>query len=200
MELIVLALGWIMWCTLHSALIWEPWTAWFSRRFPELCRFYRLGYNVVALLTLLPVLEYKRMNVGDPWLIWDGPLAVIRFGMFMSALALFAAGAMSYDLRWFAGITQLQKFCVYAEGAPSATLRTDGILGHVRHPWYGGALLLLWSHTRSFDGATIVSSVILSLYVVLGAYLEEQKLVRAYGDKYRVYQESTPMFFPWTRR
>jgi methanethiol S-methyltransferase len=36
----------------------------------------------------------------------------------------------------------------------------------------------------------------LTAYLFIGAYFEERKLVREFGEAYRGYQQRTPMFFP----
>jgi protein-S-isoprenylcysteine O-methyltransferase Ste14 len=36
--------------------------------------------------------------------------------------------------------------------------------------------------------------------VLVGACLEERKLVHVHGQAYRDYQRATPMFFPWAGR
>jgi protein-S-isoprenylcysteine O-methyltransferase Ste14 len=37
---------------------------------------------------------------------------------------------------------------------------------------------------------------IFSLYLVIGAYFEEQKLLREFGQEYAEYQAKTPMLIP----
>jgi protein-S-isoprenylcysteine O-methyltransferase Ste14 len=73
-------------------------------------------------------------------------------------------------------------------------LDTTGILGVVRHPWFAGGLLIIWA--RPIDMAILVTNVVLSTYLVLGAVLEERKLVAEFGDEYREYQEKVSMFLP----
>jgi protein-S-isoprenylcysteine O-methyltransferase Ste14 len=40
----------------------------------------------------------------------------------------------------------------------------------------------------------------LTLYVLVGARLEERDLVRDFGDEYRGYQNRVPMLLPWRGR
>jgi protein-S-isoprenylcysteine O-methyltransferase Ste14 len=201
-KLALLALGWACWGALHSLLISPGWMRFVSARIPRLCPWYRLVYNGLAALTLLPLLLFKHSMAGAPLLAWGGPLAAVRFVLLGAAVWLFWAGAREYDLKVVGGLAQLRSGCSFAGSPYAEELRTSGVLERVRHPWYGGALLLLWTHTGSFDAAELVTSLVLTGYVLIGARLEERKLVHVHGDAYRAYQRGTPMFFPlpWRAR
>ncbi len=200
MSLLLLGLGWAAWGGLHSLLISPSWMRLVSDRFPRLCPWYRLGYNTLAVLTLLPLLYYKNTLAGDALLSWDGVLVLPRFLLLGASLWLFWAGAREYDLSVVGGLAQLRSSCSFAGSPYASELHTSGILGRVRHPWYGGALLLLWTRTGTFDAAELVTSLVLSAYVLVGAWLEEKKLLHVLGQRYRDYQLATPMFFPWPHR
>ncbi len=198
--LALLGLGWAAWGAAHSLLISPAWMRLVSARFPRLCPWYRLGYNGLAVLTILPLLYFKNALAGEMLLGWSGLLVIPRVLLLGAALWLFWAGARAYDLKVVGGLAQLRSGCTFAGSPYAEDLRTSGILGRVRHPWYGGALLLLWTRTGAFDAAELITSLVLSLYVLIGARLEERKLVHVHGQAYRDYQRRTPMFFPWLRR
>lgn len=198
--LVLLGLGWVAWGAMHSLLISPGWMRLVSARFPRLCPWYRLGYNGLAVLTILPLLYFKNALAGDTLLGWSGLLVFPRFLFLGAALWLFWAGARAYDLKVVGGLAQLRSGCTFAGSPYAEDLRTSGILGRVRHPWYGGALLLLWTRTGTFDAAELITSTVLSLYVLVGARLEERKLMHVHGQAYRDYERETPMFFPWPRR
>jgi protein-S-isoprenylcysteine O-methyltransferase Ste14 len=66
----------------------------------------------------------------------------------------------------------------------------------VRHPLYFFILVLIWSAPDvSLD--RLLFNMLWTLWVVLGAYLEEKDLVAQFGEKYGRYQEDVPMLFPW---
>ncbi len=200
MKLLLLALGWAAWGGLHSLLISPFWMRLVSGLFPRLCPFYRLAYNGLAVLTLVPLLLFKHSLAGEALFAWSGALVLPRFALLGAALWLFWAGAREYDLSVVGGLAQLRSSCSFAGSPYASTLHTSGILGRVRHPWYGGALLLLWTRTGVFDAAELVTSLVLSAYVLVGARLEEKKLLHVHGQAYRDYQLATPMFFPWPWR
>ncbi|PKN42867.1 MAG: hypothetical protein CVU60_03485 [Deltaproteobacteria bacterium HGW-Deltaproteobacteria-18] len=198
--LVLLALGWAVWGSLHSLFISQSWMRLVSNRFPRLCPWYRLGYNVLAVLTILPLMYFKGALAGEAILSWGGALVLPRFVLLGAALWLFWAGAREYDLSVVGGLAQLRSSCSFAGSPYASELHTSGILGRVRHPWYGGALLLLWTRTGTFDAAELVTSLVLTGYVLVGTWLEERKLVHVHGDAYRNYQHRTPKFFPWPGR
>lgn len=196
MRLVLLGLMWAAWGGLHSLLVSPAWMRVVSGRFPRLCPWYRLAYNCLAVLTILPPLHFKNVLAGETLLAWGGVLIPVRYALLGSAVWLFWAGAREFDLRVVGGLAQLRSACSFAGSPYAEELRTSGILGRVRHPWYGGALLLLWTRTGRFDAAELVTSLVLTAYVLIGARLEERKLAHVHGRAYLDYRRSTPMFFP----
>lgn len=194
MEYFLLAVLWALWCVLHSLLISVRVTSFLKHRFGDGYRYYRVIFNLLAVLTLVPVLLYGRTLAGEPVMSWDGAWRLVQAPALGLALWLFAAGALTYDLRQLLGIRQIMEHESAGGLTSSGGIGTSGILGRVRHPWYSGAVLLLWF--RSFDGAGLVTNAILSLYLVAGAVLEERKLVREYGKEYERYRRSVPMLIP----
>jgi protein-S-isoprenylcysteine O-methyltransferase Ste14 len=66
----------------------------------------------------------------------------------------------------------------------------------VRHPLYFFVLVIIWSAPNvSLD--RLLFNVLWTLWVILGTYLEEKDLVAEFGEKYRHYQKTVPMLFPW---
>lgn len=196
MKLALLGLMLAVWGGLHSLLVSPAWMRVVSARFPRLCPWYRLAYNCLAALTLLPPLYFKDALSGATLLAWGGVLLPVRYALLGAAVWLFWAGAREYDLRVVGGLAQLRSACSFAGSPYAEELRTSGILSRVRHPWYGGALLLLWTRTGAFDAAELVTSLVLTAYVLIGANLEERKLEHVHGRTYRDYRRVTPMLFP----
>lgn len=190
-------MGWALWGGLHSLLLHPAWVQMVLRRWPGLCPYYRLLYNCWALLSLVPLVYGKHILAGAPLFVWSGPPALLRYAGLGLALWLGWMGARAYDLAWIGGWTQLRRGCTLAEQCCGGELYTTGILQRVRHPWYGAAMLLLWTHAAAFDAANLATSTVLSVYVLLGAHLEESKLLAIHGDAYHQYRQRVPMFLPW---
>ena len=199
MKYLFLALAWTAYCTLHSAMISETVTRFLKRRLGDSFRFYRLFFNSVAVLTLVPVLWYSHSLGQEAIVRWEGVWLVLQYLLMACGVLLVIAGGRHYSFAQFVGISQLR-------GASSGGLAarggidSRGVLGLVRHPWYTAVVLLLWA--RNLDMAALVGNGVLTVYIVVGTLLEERKLVHEFGDAYRSYQGRVSMFLPlkWIRR
>lgn len=192
MKLLVLALLWCFWCGLHSLLIHDPIKSWVLRSIPLPDSCYRLFYNLLALFTVLPILAWSLHLSDAVWLLsWAGPWVLLQYVCWVAVAALAWFGSRAYSLEEFLGIHCLQQI-----GKPlQPVLITDGVLGVVRHPWYLAGLLVLWA--RNLDGAALVSALVLSGYLLLGALVEERRLGRLFGPAYAEYRRQVPMLIPW---
>lgn len=160
--------------------------------------YYRFTYNLLAAFKIMLV-----FYIGSTWLSDEifAPLdsdgafitsAVIRF----SGMIVFVLALSMYDLGRFSGITQV----VTGERLSSASnepLQRRILNRWIRHPLYTAAFLLLWGGAMSPLG--LWTAIWGSLYLRIGTYFEERKLVRIYGDEYRLYQQEVPRYFPALR-
>jgi methanethiol S-methyltransferase len=183
------------WCFLHSAMISISVTEYLKRRLGPAFRFYRLFYNVVAVITLVPVVVFADSVRIQPIFSWDGYLRIVQVVLLGTAALLFFLGARHYDARQLLGIKQIQEGTSGKAITASGKLDTSGILGMIRHPWYAGGILLVWA--RPLDVSVIIVNIILTAYLIIGTVLEEKKLVREFGDEYRAYQARVSTFIPY---
>lgn len=192
----LLALLWIVWCAMHSGLISVTVTAFFQRRLGTHWRFYRLFYNVVAVLTIVPVVLYSRAFDGQELFAWGGLLTVLRVCLLVLAVALFVAGARQYDLLQVLGLRQAVGGSAHRVLTESGTLAISGVLSVTRHPWYLGAILLVWTLERSVNTAGLITNAVLTAYLIVGTLLEERKLRMEFGEAYAEYQRNVSMLVP----
>ena len=78
-----------------------------------------------------------------------------------------------------------------------AELVTDGIYSRIRHPLYLATIILLIALNPIFPFPEVfVFSTSLSAYTLIGAYIEERKLVFVYGNEYIEYRKHAGFIFP----
>ena len=195
MKYVILSVLVIAWCFLHSAMISVSMTEYFHKRLGSAFRFYRLFFNMVSALTLIPVVLYAFSARTEPIFRWDGYLRIFQVLLLGTAALLFFLGASRYDAAQLLGFKQIREGTSTKGITDAGELETSGILGIIRHPWYLATILLIWA--RQLDISTILANTILTSYVITGAYLEEKKLVREFGEKYRAYQKRVSMLIPY---
>lgn len=204
METISLGLAWLVWCLLHSLLVHPPVEQRLQRLLGAGRKYYRLLYNLFALLSLVPVGLLFRFADKTPVLVWPDWLRPLQWGFWLAAALLVVAAARVYDLPEFLGTRQISAGASRNTAAGSANdgeLCTTGVLRFSRHPWYLAGLILLWS--RSLTVRDVVTNVLLTLYLLVGMRLEERKLLHTFGREYREYRKQVPLLwrlFPKSRR
>lgn len=184
--LTLLASAWIGYFMLHSLLA----STALKQRFAGV-RCYRLIYNLIALAGLLPVVALYTLYQGEKIVRWSGPWSWLALLLSLAAAACFLWSLRYYDLGEFSGWRR----CRSAAGEKSAPrLVISPLHRHVRHPWYGCALVLIWC--RDMDLAQLISSVLITLYFVTGSRLEERRLITEHGENYREYRREVPGLLP----
>jgi len=169
---------------------------YFEKIWKENYKFYRLFYNLLALLTLLFPLHYSR-HFNSPLLFsWQSYFILIQTSLLFLAILLFYLGAKQYDIKQFLGLRQLKSgnshFVLSKEGG----VHVSGILSLTRHPWYLASLILIWSYSTEVHLATLITNVILTFYLYIGATLEERKILFEFGEEYQNYQQKVSMLLP----
>jgi len=192
LHLALLAVSWILYAAVHSLLASTRAKQAVQRRFPDHYRTYRLVYNGLAGLLLIPPLWLLASYPGSPLWHWPAPLDWLA-----DAAALLAVGGFGWSLRYydtgeFLGTRQLRNAPAEAEDQTPLTL--SPLHRWVRHPWYFLGLVIIW--TREMNTALLITAVMLTLYLVIGSRLEDNKLIATYGDAYRRYRARVPGLLP----
>jgi len=198
-DYLILAVLLILWCGLHSVLISISVTDYLMDLLGEHYRYYRLSFNIFSLLTLLLIIFYQQTLWLEPFFAWQGYFRIVQVAFIFSGLFLAYLGGRKYDASQFLGLTQIRQGSSKRGLTRSGALDTSGVLSIIRHPWYLALLLLLWS--MPLDLSMLVVNIVFTLYLFIGACLEERKLVIEFGDQYRDYQHKVSMIFPlkWLR-
>ncbi len=185
------AVAWASFGLLHSVLASGRLKEAFA---PLLGRAYRAAYNLFAVAHLVAIVWLGKSWVPSAPLGLPAWMETAGDVVSLAGVAIVVAAFARYDRGLFVGLSQLRG----RGGEATEPLRTDGMNRYVRHPAYSGLFLLLWGHAQTeFALATAVWA---SLYLLIGTYFEERRLVALYGDDYRRYRQRVPAFVPWRGR
>lgn len=158
---------------------------------------YRAALYSIASGIALGVVVLFWQPVLDPLLVLTGVPRYLSYAMSLAAFGFFVWGVRS--LRPFdpLGLTPLVAHLRdRPEPAPSFVVR--GPYRLVRHPLYLAVLVLIWS-CPDMTMDRLLFQVVWSVWILLGARLEEADLLTEFGDVYRAYCREVPMIVPWPK-
>jgi protein-S-isoprenylcysteine O-methyltransferase Ste14 len=152
-------------------------------------------YKATSIIALVP--PFLSMNFWD-WLYFIRSPTSINLLYFVIGLALIVSG--------LAIATAASKVLSVSTVADMRTDRkaelvTRGIYGRVRHPLYLATILLFLSLIAVYPFPSIaVFSLSFCAYILIGARLEERKLIVRYGQEYLDYRKKAGFILPSVRR
>lgn len=198
-EVVTLIILFALYGFIHSVLASEKVKILFRKIFGKFIAFYRLGYNVFAVIGL--------------YFIWDlapqPSLQIYKLPQPYDYLALIPQFLSLAGMIWcfkyvcfkeFIGLNQIDRFFKneYTETDldENYTLRIEGPYKISRHPIYFFSIIfLMFRAEMNLSYLTMFMSF--TAYFYIGSYYEEKKLVRLFGDVYKDYQKNVPRIFPY---
>ena len=194
MATFIIIAGSILWGVLHSVLASHGFKRLLRKIFGPMAyhRLYRISYNLFALASLLPI-ALMLITLPDQTL-YSIPAPWVYISSFVQGLAVFAliAGVMQTGPLEFAGLAQLSSSF---SDRPPAGLVVNGLYAYVRHPLYSAGLVFIW-FSSDMSVNRLALWAIFSVYIVIGAFFEEKKLLKDFGTEYAEYKAKTPMLIP----
>ena len=188
MSVITLLLAMAVWGVVHSFLASHLAKDLFPIKSGGM-DFYRLAYNIFAGISFLPVLYLMETLPNQPLYKVAGIWSFVMMGGQLLSLLLLVVTLLQTDTLSFIGLRQL------FEKEKQGILVTDGFYRYMRHPLYTFGLLFIWlTPAVTLNSLTIYIGS--TIYILVGAYFEERKLLRDFGNSYAEYQRNTPMLIP----
>jgi protein-S-isoprenylcysteine O-methyltransferase Ste14 len=155
-------------------------------------RWYRLAYNLFAIISFLPVIWLMRFLPDRS--LYTIPLPWLFISLFLQGVAGLAliVGLFQTGVNSFLGFQQL----LQTSASTPAGMLTTGLYRYVRHPLYTAGFIFIWL-TPKMTMNILALNIGLTLYLLMGTFVEERKLVKEFGEPYQLYQRETPVFIPW---
>jgi len=156
-------------------------------------RAYRLAFNLFSAFSFIPILIVAYLlpdrYLYDIHLPWSIPFFVAELLAFIALLV----GFLQSQPFTFLGVQQLS-----SATNNSSKLTTTGLYRYIRHPLYTSGLALIWLIPRMTVNLLTIN-LALTAYILIGATLEERKLIKEFGQVYKDYIISTPMLIPFLK-
>ena len=187
-EITTFVLYFLAFALLHSVLATDNARERAEKILKSNFRFYRIIYNIISFITAAPAFYVWWISSSSTPVVysfpeWSHPFLTL---LQLLAIGLFGYALFQFDLLEFAGLRKKK-----IDSKPI----TDGVYRIVRHPQYTALIILLFSQNR-MTVLDLTAAVLVSFYCIIGAFIEEKRLVSSYGDRYRKYQQEVSMFVP----
>ena len=189
MNYVLLALSWIVFYALHSILAASKIKRILQGKSGNAFKWYRLLYTLISLILFLGIV-LQSLFIPKYVLIPKSDLTNY-LGYMLAGLGTIIATKSSkhYSVKRFLGFESSAK--------NDEILITSGLYAKVRHPLYGGLVLIFLGYFLFAGSITsVVHLVCLLLYLPIGICFEEKNLIHQFGEAYQKYKSEVPAIIP----
>lgn len=175
----------------HSGMIRRSFKTWSGRYVPS--HYHGAIFTIASGICLYSIVHLWQVT-EHAIMIVDGTARLGLRAVFLLAVGGIIGSALalhSFDSFGLRAIKSRQR----GEAPPDAAFTVRGPYRWVRHPQYLCALVMIWSYP-DLTADRLLFNVLWSVWIVIGALLEERDLVETFGREYRDYQSRVPMLIP----
>jgi len=148
-------------------------------------------FSTTSILTLL--IAFLSMNYWD-WIYFITQPTLIQPLLFVLGIL---SGLVGVVLSMIASRVISVSTVADMRTDRKAELITDGIYSRIRHPLYLATVLVFLALALIYPfPVVIVFSLSMIGYTMIGAYIEERKLMKHYGDEYLEYKKTAGFILP----
>jgi protein-S-isoprenylcysteine O-methyltransferase Ste14 len=194
MKIITLLFCWIIYFAVHSILANDGVKSKIYHKLPTFKKYYRLCYNFIAIIFLLPISYFSITELGH-LIVENKILKYLGFIFLCIGTILLFASFSSFNLKEFFGIEQYQE---KEEKEEKGKLVISGMYQYVRHPLYFSIIIIFLGILCIFPSIKILCiNTIVYLYLMIGSKLEEKKLIAYFGEEYINYSNKVKGLVPY---
>jgi len=187
---IILAAGWILFCTLHSVFASLWFKKYAEKQMGRQYKFYRFYYTLFAFVSFAIIMTY--MFTMGSYKIFENHLTINIAGTIVTLLGCIIMSVCIY--KYFLRLSGIKTL---VENTSGPELMITGIHKYVRHPLYSGTFIFIWGLLMLYPYLSLfIADAIVTIYTLIGLQLEEQKLEKEFGKKYAEYKDRVPMLIP----
>ncbi len=187
MEITLLGLAWVLYFFIHSFLAANKVKAIIQNKIPAYFVYYRLIYNLIALAGLIPLLIQSIIS-QDTFLFSPSHSQLSGMVLLTIGIVFLYLAFRTFDGAEFLGLKQ----------ETQSRLVQTGMYRYVRHPLYFATIILILGLFLLIPSQKMLLVLLIAyLYILVGSYLEEQKLILLFGKEYENYQKRVKALIPF---
>jgi protein-S-isoprenylcysteine O-methyltransferase Ste14 len=197
-DVIIIIIGFTLYAFSHSLLASFKFKKIIAEKIGNYIAFYRLVYNIISVLSLallIWLLPKPDLIIYDLSYPYDIIILIPQF----SSLAGIIWSLRYISTREFLGIEQMKRWINNQyntnELDEKMTLVIEGPYKYIRHPilFFGGLFLIL---RPVMDLFYLTCLICIILYIYIGSFFEEKRLIEKFGERYIEYQKDVARFIP----
>jgi len=197
-DVIIIIIGFTLYAFSHSLLASFKFKKIIAEKIGNYIAFYRLVYNIISVLSLallIWLLPKPDLIIYDLSYPYDIIILIPQF----SSLAGIIWSLRYISTREFLGIEQMKRWINNQyntnELDEKMTLVIEGPYKYIRHPilFFGGLFLIL---RPVMDLFYLTCLICIILYIYIGSFFEEKRLIEKFGKRYIEYQKDVARFIP----
>jgi protein-S-isoprenylcysteine O-methyltransferase Ste14 len=173
-------------------MVRKPFRRFLSRFIPEayVSAFYAISSSIF-LFAVVIFWQESSSTVATA----KGSLRLLLRAIFAASLVGFYWGTNALGFFDPYGISAI-KCLIRGKKPKEMPLTISGPYRWVRHPLYFFVLVIIWSNPYlTLD--RLLFNILWTVWICIGAFLEERDLVADFGEEYREYKRKVPMLIPW---
>ena len=176
----------------HSIMIRRSFRRRMMRFIPE--EYYSSFYATISGMVLLAVVIFWQESSWTFVVFYGFPRWVFRL-LYLAAAAGFVWGARALKFFDPLGIRQIMNR-VRGQKQRQMPFTVGGPYRWVRHPLYFFVIVMIWS-CPDVTMDRFLFNILWTIWIAVGALLEERDLVEDFGDQYIDYRKKVPMLIPY---
>ncbi|PKA16395.1 phospholipid methyltransferase [Leptospira haakeii] len=177
----------------HSVMAREKFKKYLRRVVPMAIE--RSFYVFIVSITLIILSCFWQPIDFEIWNFKTNSGEYIAYSIFLIGFILAVVSTFQIDHFELFGLKQAWNFLIKTE-EHTPEFVTPSLYKLVRHPMMFGIILLIWS-TPLMNLCHLILSIGMTLYIIIGTFLEEKDLIRTFGEKYLQYKREVPMLLPF---
>jgi protein-S-isoprenylcysteine O-methyltransferase Ste14 len=186
-DYIILFLGWVIYFFIHSMLASDHVKDQFIAVGRISAKRYRMVYSVISVVGLFGILALQMLL--QSFSLYPSSKTSMFIGLVIATYGLLV---LKKSFRFIS----VSSFLGLKEEAAARMIK-EGLHKKVRHPIYTGTILIvIGAVVFTPTDLMLVSALSILAYLPVGIMLEEDKLIKEYGNEYLVYRKTTPAIFP----
>ncbi|MBM2830599.1 MAG: NnrU protein [Gammaproteobacteria bacterium] len=180
----------------HSVMARPAFKRWWTKIIPEPIE--RSTYVLLSSLLLALLFWLWQPMIGSIWNVNNIFGSTILTGLFWLGWIIVLLSTFMINHFDLFGLRQVYLYMQRKEYT-SVEFRSPALYRYMRHPIMTGFIIAFWATPQMTTGH-LLFAIATTAYILIGVQLEEQDLLKFYGESYNQYRRQVSMLIPIIRK